>query len=58
MDLQLAKDRQWRRVRPDQAKMAMAKKGHRGGPSMMEADELDDPRRGIWGGRDWKIGFA
>ena len=41
MDLQLERDRHWKRVKPEQARKALAAAGDkRGGPAELEADEL------------------
>ena len=40
LDMQVKPDARWRRVRPDEARKAVADKGASGGPSEMEADEL------------------
>ena len=40
MDIQLRSDRQWKRVKPEQARKALASSGRRSGPAEMEAGEL------------------
>ena len=40
IDLQLEKEGQWRRVKPEQARMANEKSRSRGGPETMDAEEL------------------